>query len=72
MRYRYQAIDAQKQEVSGILTAEAEREAARQLQRRGLTPLSLTSVGAKTRTTGGKPKQRDIIRLARWCRSNGV
>jgi general secretion pathway protein F len=33
MRYRYQAIDAQKQEVSGILTAEAEREAARQLQR---------------------------------------
>jgi general secretion pathway protein F len=61
MRYRYQAIDAQKQEVSGILTAEAEREAARQLQRRGLTPLSLTSVGAKTRTTVGKPKQRDII-----------
>jgi type II secretory pathway component PulF len=27
----------------------------------GLTPLSLTSVGAKTRTSVGKPKQRDII-----------
>ena len=63
MRYKYQAIDADKQEVSGILTAQAEREAARQLQRRNLTPLSLTPIGTKTRTRGkiGKPKQRDII-----------
>ena len=63
MRYKYQAIDAQKQEVSGILTAEAEREAARQLQRRGLTPLTFTPLDTTTRTGGkvGKPKQRDIF-----------
>ncbi|HIE00604.1 MAG TPA: type II secretion system F family protein [Thiotrichaceae bacterium] len=64
MRYKYQAIDPQKQEVSGILTAEAEREAFRQLQRRGLTPLSLVPVkSTSTQNTGkvGKAKQRDII-----------
>ena len=64
MRYKYQAIDPQKQEVSGILTAEAEREAFRQLQRRGLTPLSLAPVkSTSTKNSGkvGKAKQRDII-----------
>ncbi|EDN68553.1 type II secretion system protein [Beggiatoa sp. PS] len=63
MRYKYQAIDGHRQEVSGILTAEAEREAARLLQRRGLTPLSLTPVSAANRSVGkaGKPKKRDII-----------
>ncbi|MDM8560182.1 type II secretion system F family protein [Candidatus Parabeggiatoa sp. HSG14] len=64
MRYKYQAVDTQKQEVSGILTADSEREAARQLQRRGLTPLSLTQVDSSktsTRGKGGKPKQRDIL-----------
>jgi general secretion pathway protein F len=62
MRYTYQAIDNQKQEVSGILTADAEREAFRQLQRRGLTPLSLTPLGTRTRSKKvGKPKQRDIL-----------
>jgi general secretion pathway protein F len=63
MRYKYQAIDAHRQEVSGILTAEAEREAARLLQRRGLTPLLLTPVGTTVRSVGkaSKPKKRDII-----------
>jgi general secretion pathway protein F len=64
MRYKYQAIDPQKQEVSGILTAEAEREAFRQLQRRGLTPLSLApvkSTSTKSSAKVGKAKQRDII-----------
>jgi len=64
MRYKYQAIDPQKQEVSGILTAEAEREAFRQLQRRGLTNISLAPVkSTSTKNSGkvGKAKQRDII-----------
>jgi general secretion pathway protein F len=64
MRYKYQAIDTQKQEVSGILTAESEREAARQLQRRGLTPLILNQVtftSVPTRGKGGKLKQRDVL-----------
>jgi general secretion pathway protein F len=64
MRYKYQAIDSQQQEISGILTAGAEREAFRQLQRRGLTPLSITPLGTtNTRVQGkvGKPKQRDIL-----------
>jgi general secretion pathway protein F len=62
MRYKYQAIDSQKQEISGILTAESERDAARQLQRRGLVPISVTLMGI-THTTKkmGKPKRRDII-----------
>ncbi|MCK5524111.1 MAG: type II secretion system F family protein [Thiomargarita sp.] len=62
MRYSYQAIDNQKQEVSGILTADTEREAFRQLGRRGLTPLSLSALGKKSsRRKAGKPKQRDIL-----------
>jgi general secretion pathway protein F len=64
MRYKYQAIDPQKQEVSGILNADAEREAFRQLQRRGLTPLSLTAIkstSSKNSAKVGKAKQRDII-----------
>jgi general secretion pathway protein F len=63
MRYKYQAIDAQGQEVSGMLTAEAEREAARQLQRRGLTTLSLMPAEAGVRSTNktGRAKQRDIM-----------
>lgn len=63
MRYKYQAIDAQKQEVSGILTAQAEREAFRQLQQRGLTPLSLTPIHLSS-SNARKPsqvKQRDIL-----------
>lgn len=64
MRYKYQAIDGHRQEVSGILTAEAEREAVRLLQRRGLMPLSLTPMGGTTTRSVGKtskPKKRDII-----------
>jgi general secretion pathway protein F len=67
MRYKYQAIDTQKQEISGILTADAEREAIRQLQRRGLTPLTITAITtsgtptAKASKRLGKPKQRDLL-----------
>ena len=63
MRYKFQAIDTNKQEVSGILTAETEREASRIIQRRNLTPLSLTSVSYAERNIGkvAKPKKRDVI-----------
>ncbi len=64
MRYKYQAIDTHQQQVSGILTAHVEREAIRQLQRRGLTPLSLTRLDTTTQTRNvaiGKPKQKDIL-----------
>lgn len=65
MRYKYQALDTQGQEVSGILTAEAEREAIRQLQKRGLTTLALAplNAAASSRMIGKatKPKHRDIL-----------
>jgi len=63
MRYKYQALDAQGQEVSGILAADAEREAIRQLQKRGLTALALivisTEQSAERKVT--KLKQRDVL-----------
>lgn len=65
MRYKYQAIDAQQQQVSGILAANTEREARRQLQRRGLTPLYLTTVDSNRQTDqifrGKQPQQQDIL-----------
>ncbi|NJO15741.1 MAG: type II secretion system F family protein [Thioploca sp.] len=64
MRYKYQAIDAQQQQVSGILAANTEREALRQLQRRGLTPLYLTATDSQHTDRifrGKKPKQKDIL-----------
>jgi len=62
MRYKYQAIDSQKQEISGILTAASERDAARQLQRRGLVLISVTPIDiVHTTKKIGKPKKRDII-----------
>lgn len=65
MRYKYQAIDTQQQQVSGILTANTEREARRQLQRRGLTPLYLTTIDSSQQTVrisrGKQPQQKDIL-----------
>jgi len=62
MRYKYQAVDEQGQEVSGILTADAEREAARQLQRRGLMVLSLSTKNEKVKAKSTKKAtQRDIL-----------
>ncbi|ALG68931.1 type II secretion system F family protein [Beggiatoa leptomitoformis] len=63
MRYKYQALDQQGQEVSGILMAETEREASRQLQKRDLTPLVLTALNnaTKNQTKTGKPKRRDYL-----------
>lgn len=62
MRYQYQALDNQSQTISGVLTANSSRDATRQLQKRGLTTLSLKLLEADTRqrrvTT---PKARDVL-----------
>lgn len=63
MRYKYQALDGQSQEISGILNAETERDAIRQLQKRGLTTLNLTAL-AKEKSVEHKAshlKQRDVL-----------
>ncbi len=61
MRYQYQALDTQGQEVSGIIEAKTEREATRQLQKRELTPLVLKQTTTSQRGKAGKPKQRDVL-----------
>jgi general secretion pathway protein F len=64
MRYKYRAVDAQGQEITGILTTQTEREATRQLQRRGLTVLNLSSLDQTQNATpqkAQKPKRRDLL-----------
>jgi general secretion pathway protein F len=64
MRYKYQAIDENGQEVDGIISTDNERDAARQLQKRGLTVLTVTTAESKITkiaTRSGKPQQRDIL-----------
>lgn len=64
MRYKYQAIDENGQEVDGIISTDSEREAARQLQKRGLTVLNIHSSEnkiSKLAKRSGKPQQRDIL-----------
>ncbi|MCK5878116.1 MAG: type II secretion system F family protein, partial [Candidatus Marithrix sp.] len=61
MQYKYQAIDNQKQEVTGILTADTEREAARQLKQRDLTPINISMTSKVKVKIKNKPKQRDVL-----------
>jgi general secretion pathway protein F len=63
LRYKYLAIDAQQQEVGGTLSAASEREAVRQLHKRGLTPLRLELAGQAELAgkSHGKPKKRDTL-----------
>jgi len=67
MRYQYQALDAQQQEVSGVLDADNEREAARQLKRRDLTLLQLKvdtrAQAAQKKNAQSKPKRRDVLMI---------
>lgn len=61
-RYKYQALDGQGQEISGVLSADSEREANRQLKRRDLTVLHLeTDTGKESVKASGKPKRRDVL-----------
>jgi len=62
MRFKYQALDAQGQELNGTLEAASLREAARQLQQRELRVLQLGQAeSSKTQAAAGKPKPRDIL-----------
>jgi general secretion pathway protein F len=64
MRYKYRAIDENSQLVDGIVHAASEREAARELQKRGLKVLELSKSVAMQLTlakTKSKPKPRDIL-----------
>ncbi len=64
MRYKYQAIDAQGQEISGVLTADSERAAMRQLQKRGLTTVHLAAAenaASQDKRANKAAPQRDVF-----------
>jgi len=59
LRYKYQALDRQQQEISGTIDAANDREAARLLQRRDLTVVQLKVFENQKVTTSRPPKPRD-------------
>jgi general secretion pathway protein F len=60
LRYKYQVLDRQQQEISGTIDAANEREATRLLQRRELTVIHIEAFKNKsTHTANRKPKPRD-------------
>ena len=62
-RYRFQAINSDGATLDGDLVAESERDAARQLEKRGLSVVSLQAAAAAT-SSGRRQRrlrQRDII-----------
>lgn len=62
-RYKYQAIDEHGQEVNGITHANTERQAIRQLHKRGLTTLLLTPIDTSVRSDRplGKINHREVL-----------
>ncbi len=62
MNFAYEAVDTQGQLVNGVIAANSPREAARVLERKGLTPVTLevktAQAGKKVR---GALKQQDLI-----------
>ena len=67
-RFRYQAISTDGSQLDGTIAASDEREAHRELKRRGLTTLSIERTGdtrAKKGRTGrsGRVSQRDLITI---------
>lgn len=59
MRYKYQALDRQQQEIGGTIDAANEREAARLLQRRELTVIEIKIIENQKVKTSRPPKPRD-------------
>jgi len=59
LRYKYQALDRQQQEISGTIDATNDREAARLLQRRDLTVVQLKIFENQKATASRPPKPRD-------------
>lgn len=64
-QYRYKAFSAEGAALEGVVTAQSEREAARQLERRGLSVVSVQPVVAHGRGPSGarvaRLRQRDLI-----------
>lgn len=59
MRYKYQALDRQQQEINGVIDAANDREAARLLQRRDLTVVDIKHFENQKVKSSRPPKPRD-------------
>ncbi len=70
--FRYEAVDAAGRRKRGVITAETQRRARKEIQTAGLTPLSIKSVGDKARAAKAgvldrprNPKAADVIGATR-------
>ena len=60
-RYHYQALNTEGISLEGVLRANSEREAARQLERRGLAVVELSAGDATSRRRPGRLRHGDVI-----------
>lgn len=62
-QFRYKAFNAEGAALEGVVSAQGERDAARQLERRGLAVVSIQEAGGSAQLQGrqGRLRQRDII-----------
>ncbi len=60
-RYHYQALNPEGISLEGVLRADNERDAARQLERRGLSVVEVRSGEAGARTRAGRLRHADVI-----------
>ena len=60
-RYHYQALNPEGISLEGVLRADNERDAARQLERRGLSVVEVRSGEAGVRTRAGRLRHADVI-----------
>ena len=64
-QYQYKAFTAEGATLDGVVSAQSERDAARQLERRGLSVVSVVPAGAAAPRRAGarhaKLRQRDLI-----------
>lgn len=67
--FRYEAVDTQGRRKKGVLSADTQRRARRELQSSGLTPLSLKAVGerggVREKSRAPKPAHKDVIAATR-------
>ena len=69
-QFRYRALNADGSELQGDIAAATEREAARLLERRGLTPIVLQD--AVPLAAGGRPRVRALGGRERRLRQQDV
>ena len=67
--FRYEAVDAAGRKKKGVVTADTQRRARRDLQQAGLTPLAIHSVGERNAEAGKRrqprPSHKDIVAATR-------